>query len=90
MVIGSVVGVSIADEFLRDGLVQSGAMRPLARLGCMDCSVLAPEAMFTMNRPLATEDGLSANVVPGPWDGVYRQLPPRARSGPDHMAHPPR
>jgi len=28
--------------------------------------------MFTMNRPLASDDGLSAQVAPGPWDGVYR------------------
>jgi len=72
LVIGSVVGVYIDDAFIQDGLVQSGAMRPLARLGYMDYSVLTPEAMFTMNRPVATDDGLGASVVPGPWDGVYR------------------
>mgnify|MGYP003444379627 CR=1 FL=1 len=31
LVIGSVVGVYIDDAFSRDGLVQSGAMRALAR-----------------------------------------------------------
>ena len=72
LVIGSVVGIYIDEAFIQDGLVQSGAMRPLARLGYMDYSVLAPEAMFTMNRPLARDDGLEASVVPGPWDGVYR------------------
>ena len=43
LVIGSVVGVYIDDAFVQDGLVQSGAMRPLARLGYMDYSVLTPE-----------------------------------------------
>jgi len=38
----------------------------------MDYSVLTPEAMFTMNRPVASKDGLGASVVPGPRDGVYR------------------
>jgi flavin reductase (DIM6/NTAB) family NADH-FMN oxidoreductase RutF len=72
LIIGSVVGVYIDDAFIQDGLVQSGAMRALARLGYMDYSVLTPESMFTMNRPVASDDGLSASVVPGPWDGVYR------------------
>jgi len=72
LVLGMVVGVYIDDAFIRDGVVRSGEMRPLARLGYMDYSVLSPEAMFTMNRPLASEDGLSAQVPPGAWDGVYR------------------
>jgi flavin reductase (DIM6/NTAB) family NADH-FMN oxidoreductase RutF len=72
LVIGSVVGVYIDDAFIVDGIVDSGAMRPLARLGYMDYSVLLPEAVFRMNRPLASADGLSAEVPPGDWDGVYR------------------
>ncbi|MBX3644991.1 MAG: flavin reductase family protein [Rubrivivax sp.] len=72
LVVGTVVGVYIDDALIRDGLVQSGEMRALARLGYMDYSVLSPESMFTMNRPLASEDGLRAEVAPGPWDGVYR------------------
>jgi flavin reductase (DIM6/NTAB) family NADH-FMN oxidoreductase RutF len=72
LVIGMVVGVYIDDAFIKDGMVQSGEMRPLARLGYMDYSVLTPESMFTMNRPVASDDGLSAQVAPGAWDGVYR------------------
>jgi flavin reductase (DIM6/NTAB) family NADH-FMN oxidoreductase RutF len=72
LVIGTVVGVYIDDAFIRDGLVQSAEMRPLARLGYMDYSVLSPESMFTLNRPVASGDGLGAHVVPGPWDGIYR------------------
>jgi flavin reductase (DIM6/NTAB) family NADH-FMN oxidoreductase RutF len=72
MVIGSVVGVYIDDAFIQGGMVQSAAMHPLARLGYMDYAVLRPDALFTMNRPLASADGFSASVEPGPWDGVYR------------------
>ena len=72
MVIGEVVAVYIADAYLQDGIVQTGKMRPLARLGYMDYSVVTPETLFTMNRPVASADGLSASVQPGPWDGVYR------------------
>lgn len=72
LVIGSVVGVYIDDACIKDGRVQSGEMRPLARLGYMDYSVLTPEVMFQMNRPLASEDGLSARIQDGDWDGVYR------------------
>lgn len=72
LVIGLVVGIYIDDRFVRDGLVRTGEMRPLARLGYMDYSVLTPETMFTMNRPIASTDGLSASVEPAPWDGIYR------------------
>jgi flavin reductase (DIM6/NTAB) family NADH-FMN oxidoreductase RutF len=72
VVFGRVVGVYIADAIIRDGLVDTGAMQALARLGYMDYAVVTPESMFTLNRPLATEDGLGATVQSGPWDGVYR------------------
>jgi hypothetical protein len=38
----------------------------------MDYAVLEPETVFQMNRPLASDDGLSAHVPVGDWDGVYR------------------
>jgi flavin reductase (DIM6/NTAB) family NADH-FMN oxidoreductase RutF len=72
VVFGQVLGIYIDDAFILGGIVQSGAMRPLARLGYMDYAVLGPESMFTMNRPAASDDGLSAHVTPGAWDGVYR------------------
>jgi flavin reductase (DIM6/NTAB) family NADH-FMN oxidoreductase RutF len=72
VVFGQVVGIYIDEAYIRDGLVQSGEMRPLARLGYMDYSVLTPEAMFAMVRPQASEDGLSVCVAGGDWDGVYR------------------
>jgi flavin reductase (DIM6/NTAB) family NADH-FMN oxidoreductase RutF len=72
VVFGHVVGIYIDDAFIEDGLVRSGDMAALARLGYMEYSVLRPDAMFTMNRPLASADGLSASVESGSWDGVYR------------------
>ncbi len=72
VVFGHVVGIYIADEFIEHGLVNTGAMRALARLGYMDYAVVTPESVFTLNRPLANEDGTSATVAPGEWDGVYR------------------
>jgi len=72
VVFGQVVGIYIDDAFIQGGIVQSGAMRPLARLGYMDYSVLTRESMFSMNRPVTAEDGLTAQVPPGSWDGVYR------------------
>lgn len=71
LVIGEVLAVYVADEFVREGRVDTAAMRPLARMGYMDYAVIAPEAVFTMNRPLATADGRSA-TLPAAWDGVYR------------------
>ena len=38
-------------------------MKVLARLGYMDYAVISPESMFTMNRPLATEDGQGAGIA---------------------------
>ena len=72
VVFGHVVGVYIDDSIIHEGLVDTGAMQALARLGYMDYAVVMPESMFTLNRPLASDDGLQAMVQPGPWDGVYR------------------
>ncbi len=72
LVIGEVVAIYIDDAYLEGGIVQTGRMRPLARLGYMDYAVVTPETLFTMNRPSTSDDGLSAQVQPGPWDGVYR------------------
>lgn len=72
VVFGEVVGVYIDDAFIRDGRVDTAAMRPLARLGYMDYSVVTPESVFTMNRPIVGADGSDASLAPGPWDGRYR------------------
>lgn len=72
VVFGLVVGVYIDDAFIREGRVDIGAIRPLARLGYMDYAVVTPETLFTLNRPRVGEDGRSVVVDEGPWDGVYR------------------
>ena len=71
-IIGIVVGVYVDDRFIRDGLVDLGAMRPIARLGYMDYAVINAESIFSLNRPNVSADGKSAAVVPGQWDGAYR------------------
>ncbi len=72
LVIGEVLALYVDDAYIRDGLVDTGAIKPLARLGYMDYAVVTAENMFTLNRPMASADGQSASVLPGPWDGVYR------------------
>lgn len=72
VVIGRVVGIYIDDAFIRDGRVDTGAMRPLARLGYMDYSVVTPETMFSLNRPEVDENGKVIGVPDGEWSGVYR------------------
>lgn len=71
VVFGEVVGIYIDDVFIRDGIVRTGEMRPIARMGYMEYSVVTPESVFALNRPLASADGLSASQ-PVAWDGVYR------------------
>ncbi len=57
MVIGLVVGIHIDDRFITDGLVNTSAMRPIARLGYMDYAVVTPETTFTIGRPNVDKDG---------------------------------
>jgi hypothetical protein len=55
MVLGKVVGVYVDERFIKDGLIDTGAMRPVARLGYMDYAVVTPETVFSINRPTAEE-----------------------------------
>ena len=71
-IFGTVVSVYIDDAYLRDGLVDLAAMRPIARLGYMDYAVVNGESIFSLNRPNVSADGRSADVTPGGWDGAYR------------------
>jgi len=72
LVIGQVVGIYIDEAYISDGIVDTGAMRPLARLGYMDYAVVTPETMLTINRPEMTETGEIANTQADAWDGTYR------------------
>ncbi|MEQ1615746.1 MAG: flavin reductase family protein [Hyphomicrobiaceae bacterium] len=72
MVVGLVVGIHIDDRFVKDGMVDTGAMRPIARLGYMNYGVIEPENVFTINRPEVV-DGRVTNARPdGEFDGKYR------------------
>jgi flavin reductase (DIM6/NTAB) family NADH-FMN oxidoreductase RutF len=51
MVIGEVVGTHIDDRFIVDGMVDTAAMRPIARAGYREYFVATPETKFAMTRP---------------------------------------
>ncbi|WP_429514702.1 flavin reductase family protein [Rhodoligotrophos appendicifer] len=53
IVIGKVVGIYIDDAFIRDGLVDTAAMQPIARCGYMDYAVISE--LFAMRRPTEAE-----------------------------------
>jgi flavin reductase (DIM6/NTAB) family NADH-FMN oxidoreductase RutF len=72
LVIGEVLAVYIDDAFVADGIVDTGRMQPLARLGYMDYSTVTSASIFAMDRPEASADGQSARLPAGPWDGRYR------------------
>ena len=49
VVFGQVVGVHIEDRFIKDGLLDTAAMKPIARCGYDEYAVV--EALFSMRRP---------------------------------------
>lgn len=51
IVLGQVVGVYIDDQFIIDGIVDTGAMRPIMRGGYHDYFFAGPETKFSMRRP---------------------------------------
>jgi len=51
LVIGQVVGVHIDDRCIVEGLVDTAAMRPIARSGYRDYFVATPETKFSLKRP---------------------------------------
>ena len=55
LVIGTVVGIHIADEVLKDGLIDVAKIRPIGRLGYMDYTVV--KTIFPMPRPKAGATG---------------------------------
>ena len=70
--IGQVVGIYIDERYVVDGVVDTGAMQPIARMGYMDYAVVRPDTVFTVNRPEMNADGSIANTAPEAWDGAYR------------------
>jgi flavin reductase (DIM6/NTAB) family NADH-FMN oxidoreductase RutF len=53
LIIGQIVGIHIDDWVLTDGLIDMAKVRPIARLGYMDYTVV--EEVFTMHRPSAEQ-----------------------------------
>ncbi|WP_336488863.1 flavin reductase family protein [Methylobacterium nigriterrae] len=51
LVIGQVVSIYVDDRFVRDGLVDTGALRPIMRGGYFDYFTATPETRFEMRRP---------------------------------------
>lgn len=51
MAIGQVVGVHIDDRWVTDGLLDTAAMRPIARAGYRDYFVCTAETKFSITRP---------------------------------------
>jgi flavin reductase (DIM6/NTAB) family NADH-FMN oxidoreductase RutF len=51
VVFGQVVGVYIDERFIKDGLLDTAAMRPIARAGYHDYFVSTPQTKFSMRRP---------------------------------------
>ena len=70
VIFGQVVGIYINDKFIKDGLFNASAARPLVRLGYMDYGVVGSENTFSKNRPKLGKDGKLEAVKE--WDGIYR------------------
>ena len=70
IVIGQVIGIFINNNVIKDGIVDTASMRPLARMGYMDYTVVTPETTFSLQRPQVKKDG-TVKVPKGGWDGIY-------------------
>jgi flavin reductase (DIM6/NTAB) family NADH-FMN oxidoreductase RutF len=51
VVFGQVIGIHIDDQFIRNGLLDTAAMRPIMRAGYHDYFSVTPELGFSMRRP---------------------------------------
>jgi flavin reductase (DIM6/NTAB) family NADH-FMN oxidoreductase RutF len=51
VVFGQVVGIHIDERFIKDGLLDTAEMRPIARAGYHQYFVSTPETLFSMRRP---------------------------------------
>jgi flavin reductase (DIM6/NTAB) family NADH-FMN oxidoreductase RutF len=57
LIIGRIVGIYIDERYIKDGIVDTGAMKPIARLGYMDYATVTPDVIFSMRRPDVDADG---------------------------------
>jgi flavin reductase (DIM6/NTAB) family NADH-FMN oxidoreductase RutF len=51
VVFGQVIGIHIDDRFIKNGILDTAAMRPIARAGYHDYFVSTPETKFSIRRP---------------------------------------
>lgn len=51
VVFGQVVGIHIDERFIKDGLLDTAAMQPIARAGYHDYFVSTPQTKFSLRRP---------------------------------------
>ncbi|MGY6644592.1 MAG: flavin reductase family protein [Salinarimonas sp.] len=56
MAIGQVIGIHIDDAFIKDGIVDTAAMKPIARAGYKDYFVAQESAKFSIARPAGGGD----------------------------------
>jgi flavin reductase (DIM6/NTAB) family NADH-FMN oxidoreductase RutF len=56
-VFGQVIGIYIDDRYIHDGLLDTGALRPIMRAGYHDYFSVTPELRFTMRRPTTADGG---------------------------------
>jgi flavin reductase (DIM6/NTAB) family NADH-FMN oxidoreductase RutF len=51
LVIGQVVGIHIDERYIKEGVLDTASMRPIARAGYNDYFVSTPETKFSFSRP---------------------------------------
>jgi flavin reductase (DIM6/NTAB) family NADH-FMN oxidoreductase RutF len=65
IVFGQAIGIHIDEQFIKDGLLDTAAMRPIARAGYHDYFVSTPQTKFSLRRPKGGgADQLNALKVP--------------------------
>lgn len=55
VVFGQVIGIYIDEQFISGGLLDTAALRPIARAGYQDYFVSTPETKFSIRRPKAAD-----------------------------------
>ena len=55
VVFGQVIGIYIDEQYIKQGLLDTAALRPIARAGYHDYFVSTPETKFSIRRPKSVE-----------------------------------
>jgi flavin reductase (DIM6/NTAB) family NADH-FMN oxidoreductase RutF len=62
VVFGQVVGIHIDERYIRDGFLDTAAMRPIARAGYHDYFVATPQTRFVLRRPTDAGTGTADQI----------------------------